>query len=83
MAFTVGDNTQSYQENCLNTDESHVCCHFVLEEYGIPEDEAVYAICNTNWIQRLTEEVKQTEDHYTTSYPCMAEGGKGDIVPYL
>ena len=39
MAFNVGDMTQTYQENCLNTDESHVCCHFLLEEFGVPEND--------------------------------------------
>ena len=75
MAFTVGDTTQTYQENCLNTDESHVCCHLMLEELGVPEDDAECAHCSNHWVQRLTEVVEQTEDHYTTSYHCIAEGG--------
>ena len=80
MAFSVGESSLSYQENCFNTDEATVCAHYVLEEYVIPEDEAPCAVCDTNWVQRLTEVVKLMEDKYTTSYPCMAEGGMGNIM---
>ena len=53
-----------------------------MEEFGVPKGDAECTICSTNWGMRLSEVVEQTEDHNTTSYPCLAEGGKENIVLY-
>ena len=83
MAFHLADTTLTYQGNCLDTDESNVCCHFLLEEFCVSEDDVGCALCSTNWGMMLREVIKQTEDRYTTAYPCLAEGGKGNIFPHL
>ena len=82
MAFHLADITLTYQGNCLdNVDENNVYCHLLLEEGGVLEDDAECALCSTNWGMRLHKVVKQTENRYTTTYPCLAECG--NIVPHL
>ena len=85
MAFTVGDTTQTYQENCLNTDESHMCRHLMLEELGSPRTMLSAPTAPTTGFRGslITELVEQMKDHYSTSHHCIAEGGKGNTVPYL
>ena len=45
------------------------------------EKKAPNAVCDTNWVQRLTEVVELTEEKYTTGHPCKVEGGMGNFVP--
>ena len=83
MAFSLAETSLTYQEKCFNTEEATVCAHYVLEEFGIPEDEEPCSRCETNWVQRLADIVERTEGNYTTAYPCMNEEGHGHIVPHL
>ena len=77
----MGENSLSYKENGFNMDEATVCEHYVLEEFSGMENKAPYAVCDTNWVKRLTEVVELTEEKYTTAHPCKAEGGMGNFVP--
>ena len=83
MAFSLAETSLTYQENCFDTEEATVCAHYVLEEFGIPEEEEPCSWCETNWVQRLADIVERTEGMYTTAYPCMPEEGHGHIIPHL
>ena len=82
MAFLLTETSLTYQENCFDTEEATVGAHYVLEEFGIPEDEEPCSRCETNWSQRLANVLECTVGNYTTAYPCMTMDGHVYIVPY-
>ena len=83
MALSLMETSLTYQDYCFNTEEATVCTHYLLEEYGIPEEEEPCSRCETNWAQRLADVVERTDRKYTTAYPCMTEEGHGHIIPHL
>ena len=57
MAFKMGEEVLTYQDNCLLADQE-ACKHFLLEDASVPEEEASCALCETNWFQRLQDVVR-------------------------
>ena len=83
MAFKMGEEVLTYQDNCLLADQE-ACKHFLLEDTSVPEEEASCALCKTNWFQRLQDVVERSVGTYTTAYPCMSEDREqAHIVPHI
>ena len=61
-------------------DQDNFCLHYILEEEGlVPEEVQKCNFCETTWIQQLEDNVGQHVEAYTTSLPCLEEGGH--VVP--
>ena len=59
MAFKMGDEVLTYQDNCLLADQE-ACKHFLLEDASVPEEE-------TSCAQRLQEVVERSVGTYIVS----------------
>ena len=83
MAFKMGEEVLTYQDNCLLADQE-ACKHFLLKDAPVPEEEASCAVCETNWFQRLQDVVERSVGTYTTAYPCMSvDREQAHIVPHI